>query len=89
MVKVTRVEVAGPHDPVAFVGQPDRQRSSFRIDDDLYREASHTARSRARLDTRVYAVADGFRGDPIADTPEKSASGPSRRPSSISTQPGG
>jgi Ti-type conjugative transfer relaxase TraA len=35
--------------------------------DDLYQEAGYTALSRARLDTRVYVVADNFDDDPTVD----------------------
>ena len=35
--------------------------------DDLYQEAGYTALSRARLDTRVYVVADEFDDDPSID----------------------
>ncbi|MDO8362775.1 MAG: MobF family relaxase [Actinomycetota bacterium] len=35
--------------------------------DDLYQEAGYTALSRARLDTRVYVVADDFDDDPSVD----------------------
>lgn len=35
--------------------------------DDLYQEAGYTALSRARLDTRVYVVADDFDDDPTID----------------------
>ncbi len=35
--------------------------------DDLYQEAGYTALSRARLDTRVYVVADDFDDDPNID----------------------
>jgi len=35
--------------------------------DDLYQEAGYTALSRARLETRVYVVADDFDDDPTID----------------------
>lgn len=35
--------------------------------DDLYQEAGYTALSRARLQTRVYVVADDFDDDPSID----------------------
>ena len=35
--------------------------------DDLYQEAGYTALSRARLETRVYVVADNFDDDPSID----------------------
>ena len=35
--------------------------------DDLYREAGYTALSRARLETRIYVVADDFNDDPSID----------------------
>ena len=35
--------------------------------DDLYQEAGYTALSRARLETRVYVVADDFEDDPSID----------------------
>ena len=35
--------------------------------DDLYQEAGYTALSRARLETRVYVVADDFDDDPSID----------------------
>ncbi|HQZ34592.1 MAG TPA: hypothetical protein PK020_09205, partial [Ilumatobacteraceae bacterium] len=35
--------------------------------DDLYQEAGYTALSRARLETRVYVVADDFDDDPNID----------------------
>jgi hypothetical protein len=35
--------------------------------DDLYREAGFTALNRARLDTRIYVVADDFDDDPNVD----------------------
>lgn len=35
--------------------------------DDLYQEAGYTALSRARLETRIYVVADDFDDDPTID----------------------
>ena len=35
--------------------------------DDLYQEAGYTALSRARLETRVFVVADDFNDDPSVD----------------------